>query len=210
MCLGAAILLAVPATAQVPDAQPATPSVETAPAPPGPFQVVQAPAGTIIAVELTEALSSRSSKIGQMFGLRLAEPIFFEGKELVPAGAVGGGEVVDAHASAFGGRQGRLILSARFLEINGERIGIRGMQLTAAGKDRVNGAIALSMIPYAGVASIFVHGGEVDIPAGARGTARLTAPLALVSGPAAQTGAAVETIAEPANPPALPVQKETP
>jgi hypothetical protein len=138
---------------------------------------IRIPAGMTVQVELTEALSSRTSQQQQLFGLRLAEAIVIDGREIVPAGAVGGGEVIDAHASAFGGRQGRLIISGRYIEINGEHARIRGMQITAAGEDRGNAALAVSMIPYAGIAGIFVQGGEVNIPAGARGTARLAADV---------------------------------
>lgn len=158
------------AFAQTPETAPhIEPAAALAPAP----QTIRIPAGTVVQVELAEALSSRSSQQQQLFGLRLAEPIVVDGRELVPVGAIGGGEVIDAHASAFGGRQGRLIISGRFIEINGQRARIRGMQITRAGEDRGNTALAVSMIPYAGVAGIFIQGGEVDIPIGARGTARL-------------------------------------
>ena len=120
----------------------------------------------------------------------------------MPAGAIGGGEVIDAHASAFGGRQGRLIISGRFVEINGERARIRGMQITAAGEQRTNTALAVSMIPYAGVAGIFVQGGEIEIPVGARGTARLATDIdipleALAAPPSTQI---VSTTAEAPTP----------
>jgi hypothetical protein len=138
-----------------------------------------------VEVELTEALSSRTSRHEQMFGLRLTAPIVIDGREVVGAGAAGGGEVIDAHPSAFGGRQGRLIISGRYVEINGERARIRGMQIMTAGEQRTNTALAVSMIPYAGVAGIFIQGGEVNIPVGARGAARLAAdvdvPLAAVT-----------------------------
>lgn len=192
MMISAVVALALAATSaafgQTPPTEstpPADAAVTPAPAPAS----ITIPAGTVVQVELTEALSSRSSQIEQTFGLRLAEPIVINGAEVVPAGAIGGGEVIDAHASAFGGRQGRLIISGRFVEINGQRARIRGMQITAAGEDRGNTAMAVSMIPYAGVAGIFVQGGEVDIPAGARGTARIaedtTIPLVASAEPVA-------------------------
>ncbi len=188
--------------------QPSTPSVSTAiEAPPAASAAtsdltVRIPAGTVIQVELAEPLSSRSAQIGQLFGLRLAAPIVVDGREVAPAGAAGGGEVIDAHAAAFGGRQGRLIISGRYIEINGERVRIRGMQITAAGEDRGNTALAVTMIPYAGVAGIFVQGGQVEIPAGASGTARLAADVAVPT-PAPQTA-----VQEP--PPQGPSTQSTP
>lgn len=151
-------------------------TVESAPEPPSPTAppYIRIPADTVVEIELTEALSSRTSQQEQVFGLRLAAPIVIDGREVVPAGAIGGGEVIDAHPSAFGGRQGRLIVSGRYIEIGGAQARIRGMQITAAGAHRVNTALGVSMIPVAGVAAIFIQGGEVEIPVGARGTARLT------------------------------------
>ena len=90
-----------------------------------------------------------------------------------------GSEVIDSHAAAFGGRQGRLSISGRFLLINGERVRIHGMEITAAGQNHANTALAVSMIPYAGIAGIFVHGGNIEIPVGARGAARLGAAVSL-------------------------------
>lgn len=187
MSAGAAVLAALlccatavaqtPADPAVPIAQPPLAEQPLSPAQPPPTQpaasVVRLPAGTVVQVELTETLSSQTSRQQQTFGLRTVEAIIVDGEVIVPAGAPGGGEVIDAAASAFGGRQGRLILSGRYIEIAGKRARIRGMQITAAGKDRATTAIAAAFVPYAGVASIFVQGGKVEIPAGARGSARL-------------------------------------
>jgi len=194
--LSFAILFApgAPSFAQTPDSPPTAPDAEQTAAPAPAF--LRIPAGTVVHVELTEALSSRTSRQEQLFGLRLAEPIVVDGREIVPTGAVGGGEVIDAHASAFGGRQGRLIISGRFIEINGQRARIRGMQITAAGQDRGNTALAVSMIPYAGIAGIFVQGGEVEIPVGARGTARLANDVDLPIAAAAPQTSETQQIVE--------------
>lgn len=183
---GAAVLFAAFCCTTVAAQTPAAPVVSPVQAAPSQSTpaVVRIPAGTIIEVELTETLSSQTSRQEQVFGLRTVEPIIIDGAVIVPAGAAGGGEVIDAAPSAFGGRQGRLILSGRYIEIDGKRARIRGMQITATGKDRAGAAVAVSFIPYAGVASIFVQGGKVEIPAGARGLARLAED---VEAPAPQT-----------------------
>jgi len=151
---------------------------------------IRIPAGTPIEFELTEALSSQTSQQEQAFGLRLAEPIVIDGRQIVAPGALGGGEVIDAAPSAFGGRQGRLIVSGRYIEIGGQRARIRGMQITAAGAHRVNTAIAVTMIPYAGIAGIFVEGGKVEIPIGARGVARLAVDVDVAIAPLTSASAA--------------------
>lgn len=174
----------------------ATAQVVTAAAPaPQPAQIaaptILIPAQTTVAVELADTLSSRTNHIGDTFGLRLAEPIIVNDQVVASAGAVGGGEVIDAGPSGLGGRPGKLIISARYLEIGGQRVRLHGMQLTALGHDNTNGAIAVGMIPYAGVVSIFIHGGEIEMPAGARGTARTAADLQILTSalvaPAPQT-----------------------
>jgi hypothetical protein len=132
---------------------------------------VTIPAGTALEVELTEALSSETSQQEQLFGLRLAAPIIIEGREVVPAGALGGGEVIDAAPSAFGGRQGRLIISGRFIEIAGQRARIRSMQISVAGESRsATAAVTGALI---GIPAFLIQGGEIRMPVGTRATARL-------------------------------------
>lgn len=134
-------------------------------------QSVRIPAGTGIQIEVTEELSSKTSMQTQRFGLRLAEPIVIDGREVAPAGAPGTGEIIDAAPAAFGGRPGRLIVSARTLELNGQTVRIRGLQMSAAGQNRDGAAVGVAIL--AGPAGFLIQGGEVTIPAGARGAARL-------------------------------------
>lgn len=179
----ATMLVAGPALAQSPEQAAATEQA-SAPGPVAPaVAVIRIPAGTVVQVELAEPLSSRTSQIGDTFALRLAAPIVIDGREVLPAGAAGGGEVIDADSSGFGGRQGKLIISGRYLEIGAQRVRIRGMQLTAVGEDRATTALVVSMIPYAGIAGIFVNGGEIDLPVGARGTARLAVDVDIAESP---------------------------
>lgn len=172
---------------------------------------IHLPAGAEVQVELLDRLSSRTSHIGDTFNLRLRRPIIIDGRELVPAGATGGGEVIDAVPSGFGGRQGRLIVSARYLDLNGQRVRIRGMQLTAFGEDRANEALAVSMIPYLGIASLFMTGGNIELPPGAHGTARIAAetdlPLTAPAATAEPVAATPEETAAPATAPSTPTSE---
>lgn len=179
--VGAFALASSPAFAQDPAPAAATTAAASAPEASAPSAVEspRIPAGTVVSVELVDALSSTTSHIGDTFRIRLVEPINIGGRDVAPAGTTGAGEVIDAAPSGFGGRQGKLIISARYLEIDGRRVRIRGMQLTAAGADGANAALGVSMIPYVGLASIFMHGGEITLPAGASGTARLAADFDL-------------------------------
>lgn len=180
-----------------PPAAAATPPQATAPA----VATLHIPAETRVVVELADGLSSRTNHIGDTFRLRLAEPVLVDGQVALPAGVMGGGEVLDAAPSGFGGRPAKLILVARFLDIGGQHIRLHGMQLTAIGQDNVNGALAASFIPYAGIASIFIHGGEIDTPIGARGNAKLGADVDVAPGaitaPHEDTSAAVAAPTSP-------------
>lgn len=193
----AAALLGAPGLAFAQD-NAVTPVTETTtvatPEAPTPVQTVRLAAGTLVEVELTDALGSDDSNEGDLFGLRLLSPLYVGDHEIAPIGTIGGGEVIDATPSGFGGRQGRLIVSGRFLQIGGQRVRIRGMQITAVGDDRTNTALAVSMIPYAGVASLFIQGGEIQIPVGARGTARIAEDVDIPLAAAETVPAQVETI----------------
>lgn len=193
----AAALLGAPGLAFAQD-NAVTPVTETTtvatPEAPTPVQTVRLAAGTLVEVELTDALGSDDSNEGDLFGLRLLSPLYVGDHEIAPIGTIGGGEVIDATPSGFGGRQGRLIVSGRFLQIGGQRVRIRGMQITAVGDDRTNTALAVSMIPYAGVASLFIQGGEIQIPVGARGTARIAEDVDIPLAAAETAPAQVETI----------------
>jgi outer membrane receptor protein involved in Fe transport len=177
VCGLALLVLGGPAVAQ--DASVAAPSevaASTAVTAAQP-QTLHLAAGTPIEVEITDALSSRTNHVGDTFGLRLRTPIVVDGQEIVPAGAAGGGEVIDAVPSGFGGRQGRLIVSARYLEFNGQRMRIRGMQLMVTGRDRTDTALVVSML--APLPSFFIQGGNIEIPAGTVASARLADDVTL-------------------------------
>lgn len=135
--------------------------------------MLRLPAGTVVEVELVDKLSSSTNLLADKFAIRLAQPISKDGVEVIPAGATGQGEVIDAAKAGMGGKQGKLIISARYLDLNGHRVRIRGMTLMASGKSRVDLATGVLLVPYVGVAAVFVQGGEIEIPAGARATVKL-------------------------------------
>lgn len=177
--LAAALVFAGAAAAQTNDV---TAPSQTAPTiaaePASATATVRIPAGTIILVEFTETLSSRTSQTGQLVGLRLAEPIVVEGRTIVEAGALGGGEVIDAARSGMGGRNGKLIVSGRYLELAGQRARIRGLQVVIAGEDNSREAVnTMILVPYVGWMGGFISGGEIEIPAGTRAQARLSADI---------------------------------
>jgi len=130
-------------------------------------------AGTQIEIELVDGLNSATSQIADRFAVRLAEPITMDGAVVVPSGATGQGEVIDVAKAGMNGKQGKLNISARYLDLNGHRVRIRGMSLISTGKSRVDLATGMLLVPYVGLATVIVRGGEIVLPVGTRATARL-------------------------------------
>ncbi|HET6969718.1 MAG TPA: hypothetical protein VFH92_01225 [Phenylobacterium sp.] len=139
---------------------------------------------------MVQPLSSKTLKQGDMFDLRLAAPIVTGGQVLAPSGAPGKGQVIDAAAAGPLGRPAKLVLAARYLEVNGVRTPLRGFHLGSAGADNSNTVMAASFVPYVGIFAGFMKGGEIIIPAGSLGQAKLGAefpPATSTPGPA-ETG----------------------
>jgi hypothetical protein len=171
-----ALFGAAPAMAQT---APVTGEVATTVEPAAPA-TIRIPAGTLLQFEFAELLSSRTSTVGQTFALRLAEPIVIDGQTIVEAGAIGGGEVIDAARSGMGGRQGKLIVSGRYVELQGQRARIRGLQGVLAGEDNSREAVnTMMLVPYVGFLGGFIQGGEIEIAAGTRAEARLAVDVVL-------------------------------
>ena len=141
------------------------------------------PAGTRVDIEILDRVTSKLNKRGDAFAIRLASPIVAGGRTLIPAGAPGRGEVVHAAKAGGGGKAGELILAARYIEHEGRRIALRSFELSARGNDR--GSEALAVATVASVAAFLVTGGQVDVAAGTRASAKLAEPL--VAAPAGET-----------------------
>lgn len=154
-------------------AEPSPPAVAPPAAPPAATTTIRIPAGTPIEIELVDGLSSKTSRIADRFAIRLAEPISIDGKVVLAGGGTGQGEVIDVAAAGINGKQGKLNVSARYLDLDGHRVRIRGMALITTGKSRVDLASNMLLVPYVGMATLFVRGGDIVLPAGTRATARL-------------------------------------
>lgn len=155
-----AAVLALPCGALAQDPPPASaPAEQVAVAGP-----VTAAKNTLVTIALGEPLGSNTNKPGDKFVITLAEPLVIDGRVLLPAGTTGVGEVVHSAPSGLGGRSGELLLAARYLEADGVRIPLKGFQFAAVGRDTTMGSLwALGL----------VKGGQIIVPAGTRGTAKL-------------------------------------
>jgi hypothetical protein len=144
-------------------------------------KTVRVSSGAVVELEFAETLSSKANTTGQLFALRLREPIVVDGQIVVPAGMMGGGEVIDASRAGMGGRSGKLILSGRFLEIQGQRVRIRGLQSVLAGEDRSRTAVNTAiLVPYVGFLGGFIQGGDIEVSSGTAARASLAMDLVVL------------------------------
>jgi len=154
MLLGA---LALPMVAQAQEPIMSTPDAEAA-------ARAALPEGTRVVIRIEEALSSKTAKRGDRFPISLVEDLSLGGRAVVAAGTMGVGEVIHAAGKGFGGRAGELIVAARYLDVGGRRLPLRGFRINSAGANNTGEAIAASIaIPLAG---LFVTGSSADIAAG--------------------------------------------
>lgn len=140
------------------------------------------PAMTPIEIEILEPLNSKTSQIGQLFGIRLVAPIMVDGKIVVPAGTTGKGEVVHAAKARAAGKAGELIVNARYLDFQGTRLPLRTLKYrqAATGKSNADEAAAVGLA-VATPLILFITGGQVDIPAGMPATAKLAVDVRIPS-----------------------------
>src|SRR5262245_26195561 len=178
--LAAALSAGVWAVATLASTQPAPPPAPapTAAPPTAPPEAPKVAAGTPVIIEIAEPISSKRVKRGDVFAIRLASPILLDGQVRVPAGIVGRGEVIDAAAAGPLGRPAKLLLAARYLEVDGARLPLRGFNLGTAGRDNTNTILAASFVPYGGICAGLMRGGEPGVPAGSLGRAKPAADLA--------------------------------
>lgn len=178
LCCGAAV------SAQ--DAPPLPNVADPAPA------ALSVPALTPVDLEILAPLNSKTSKIGEMFPIKLSAPLMLGDQVIIPAGATGEGEVIHAAKARAAGKPGELILAARYIEHEGQRIRLRSFNFGPAstGKSHVDTAHAINVasaaVPIVPVV-LFIVGGQVDVPAGTAAHAKLAEPLSVPAVPEVST-----------------------
>ena len=150
-------------------------------APPAPCCL--APAGSLVAVRLTDRIVAGKAQPGDSFAIRLAAPLIVDGQVVLPAGTPGLGRVVQSSGPGLGGKGAKLVVSADYLTVPGGRAPLQGMQLTGAGQDHSLAADLASLggwisMPL-GFVGFAVTGGDIEIPAGTAAAAKLARPVSL-------------------------------
>jgi hypothetical protein len=135
------------------------------------------PAGTMLAVQLVEPLSTHDTQSGAEFPLRLAAPVIVDGQVALPVGTRAVGRVVQSTGPGAGGKGGKLVVAAYYLVVNGGSVPLEGLQLTGVGKDQSTTADVASVgglvfMPL-GLIGFAVQGGDIKIPAGTAATVKI-------------------------------------
>lgn len=162
-----------PALAQVP----ASPAIATSGSNENVVENLSVPSGTQITIEITDLVSTRTAKRDDFFNIRLAAPVILNGVIVIPEGTLGKGQVVDAGLPGMGGKPGKLVLAARYLELDGQRIPLRGLTMDMSARDNGGPAVLLSSAGGAAgaVIGLIVTGGHMEVQAGTRANAKLGA-----------------------------------
>ncbi len=161
-------------------AAPAESIVAAGSAPLSGIEALTIAAKTIVEIEITQSLDSKTTKPGERFTIRLAEPIIVDGRTLVPAGMTGEGEVIHAAKARFGGKAGELVLAARYIDCGAVRVPLGYFKFGAAGENRTGTALAASLlVPIAG---FFIAGGEMRVTPGVRANARVRSDIQFAEG----------------------------
>ncbi len=178
----------------------AAPALAAKPRPAAPC--CRVPAGAVVQVELAQEVGTRTQKAGDTFALRLAAPLIVNGRVVLPAGAPGVGQVVQASGPGMGGKAAKLVLSAQYVMQGHRRLALQSLQLSAVGKGNVAIAqaigisgIVLGPIGFVGMA---VRGGDVYFPEGTRAEAKLAQSTVLPS--LRRASAEDEALAAPVQP----------
>jgi hypothetical protein len=155
---------------------------------------IKVPVGTAVKIELAGPISTKVQKAGDTFAIRLAEPLIVKGRIVAPAGAMGVGEIIDASKPGLGGKAAKLVLAADYLNLGKTRIPLRALQVTGSGRGYSNTAnvVGIGGIGFAplGFVAMAIHGGDVVLPAGTSGMAKIATAVTLPSLGRAPRGAA--------------------
>lgn len=134
--------------------------------------------GHPIVITVDAEVGSKISQSGDVFPIRLAQPVMVDGVEVLPAGIVGQGQVVHAKKGGMAGSAGELVLAARYLDHGGRRIALRsfkfieeGDDILSRGKDNVGLASATNAV--IGPLGFFIGGGNTVIAPGTIATAKI-------------------------------------
>jgi len=112
------------------------PAEQSAPLPPPPPPPIVVPAGTVLTVRTSQALSSKDSQTGQTFLASLAQPVSVKGKAALPAGLTVSGTVVNAKTKGKIKGEGQLDLALTSVSVGNHTYQIQTAVLSSTVKGK--------------------------------------------------------------------------
>lgn len=136
-------------------------------------------AGTPVTVMTNEEISTNPCKVGASFGVTVVRDVTSLGVVVIPAGAIGSGEITFCTNKGGFGKPGILGIALRQLDLNGKKIALDG-RYREEGRNN-NGATAATWFAV-GVFSGFIKGRAGVIPKGRELRARTGEDIAFNAG----------------------------
>lgn len=137
------------ATTPTPDQPVANAQAQT----PAPAPLPEVPAGTVLAIRMSQTINVKNAEAGQPFTGTIVNPIMVDGNTVVPSGATAEGIVVQAHKRGHFKGASTLQLTLTGLNINGQhyRIDTSDVTRTKKGKGKrsaafIGGGTGLGML----------------------------------------------------------------
>lgn len=171
MCGAAPVLADPPVHPPVAPAAPAAAAAELVRSDAPAIPALTIPALTVVELVIDADLGSKTSHSGETFPIALHRPLVIDGREVLPAGTTGRGEVVWAKKSGGSGSSGELVLAARYLDVDGRRLRLRSMHLAEVGQDKFNTVNAINIataatVPVASIVGFFLSGKQAFVTKG--------------------------------------------
>jgi hypothetical protein len=127
-------------------------------------QVAVLPARTPVKFALSGPVSSKTAVAGEQFKLVVVADIAQNGVVLIPKGTQAVGEVIHASKAGGLGKAGELLVTVRYIDLNGQKIKMRSFQ-PFQGNNQSSSVAAMSSVPYLGLFAGFIQGGNIEMPA---------------------------------------------
>lgn len=130
----------------------------------------QLPAGTAVVLRLNGQLTSRDARMGDTFPLTVVRDVTVDGHTVIPAGTRAVGQVTWRTGRGSFGKSGKIEISLRYIDLNGQRIPVTGFHRQEG--DGNTGATVGAVVAAGVIGGLVVHGHTAVIAEGREFTAR--------------------------------------
>jgi hypothetical protein len=121
------------------------------------------PVGTPVRLMFLKEITSRSAHPGDKFRMRVDEPVYIDGKPIIPVGAIAWGEVVAQESNGAVGHGGKLSARLLYLDLPQGQLPLRG---DIANRGGGNGAGVILAVAGFGPLGLLTAGDSARFKAG--------------------------------------------